>query len=317
MFHFISADWSKNPSKRSVYLSSPGTRQIEPVHPLREFWNLEDLLDQAAKLQHSAPVLIGVDVVLGVSAGYWKRVNEDRNVPYENFLDWLRDMGPSDEFFGTIRDPKDWTRFTPWFAVQKGEGGLRKFTRHVEDGMMRRIDAATGAKPVFAVSGIPGTVGSGTRAFWRELAPRLSGDRDFAIWPFDGSLPRLLAGHDIVLAETYPRLAYAAALHPELPAKLIAIPKSRFETRKRACTRLQQMDWVANNRVKLCCVDGAVACADDFDALLTAAGVLRCQLEGRLLAEDNWIDPKAEGSMLLAGPVDPGGKARRPSWMYD
>ncbi len=317
MFHFISADWSKNPSKRSVYRSSPGTRRIERVHPLREFWNLEDLLDQAAKLQYSAPVLIGVDVALGVSAGYWQLVNADRKVPYANFLDWLRNMEPSDAFFNTIQDPEDWTPFIPWFAVRKGDGGLSKFTRHVEDGMMRRIDAATGAKPVFAVSGIPGTVGSGTRAFWRELAPRLSGDRDFAIWPFDGSLPRLLAGHDIVLAETYPRLAYAAALNPELPAELIALPKSRLETRERACAHLQQMDWVAINRVKLCCLDGAVASEDDFDALLTAAGVLRCQLERRLLADDDWIDPKAEGSMLLAGPVDPGGRAKRPSWMQD
>ena len=309
MFHFLSADWSKFSAKCSVYLSSPGTRRIERVRPPGKSWSLEALLDQAAKLQRSAPVLVGVDVVLGVSKGFGRCVKRNRLPPCDNFLDWLRDMGRSDSFFGTCHDPATWDPSVPWFAVKKGKGGLSDYTRLVDDGMLRRVDAKTNAKPVFAVSGIPGTVGSGTRAFWQELAPRLSGDRDFAVWPFEGSLPHLLASHDIVLAETYPRLAYAAALTRELPAKMIAVPKSSFEVRERACIRLQQMDWVSINEVKLCCLDRAVASEDDFDALLTAAGVLRCQLEKRLLADSEWIEPKVEGSMLLAGPVDPGGKA--------
>ena len=84
--------------------------------------------------------------------------------------------------------------------------------------MLRKIDGATGAKPLFAVSGIPGTVGSGTRSFWQELIPRLTDSLDFAVWPFEGDLRRLLASRGIVLAETYPALFYAAVLARTLPA---------------------------------------------------------------------------------------------------
>ena len=43
---------------------------------------------------------------------------------------------------------------------------------------------------------------------------------------------------------------------------------------------------------------------DDFDAHLTAAAILRCVLEGTPVTRSEWIDAEAEGSMLLAGPVD-------------
>ena len=44
---------------------------------------------------------------------------------------------------------------------------------------------------------------------------------------------------------------------------------------------------------------------DAFDSLLTAAAVLRCTIEDQPLCEPQWVDRVAEGSMLLAGPVDP------------
>ena len=90
----------------------------------------------------------------------------------------------------------------PWFAVAPGPGGLNAFANQVDGGMLRAIEAATGAKPVFAVSGIPGTVGSGTRAFWKELIQELSGGRDFAVWPFGGGLESLVATRRAVLCET-------------------------------------------------------------------------------------------------------------------
>ena len=55
-------------------------------------------------------------------------------------------------------------------------------------GFLREIDRRTGAKPIFAVSGIPGTVRSGIRALWRELAPLLREERDFSVWPFEEDL---------------------------------------------------------------------------------------------------------------------------------
>ena len=183
----------------------------------------------------------------------------------------------------------------------------------MDDGFLRRIDAATNAKPLFAVSGIPGTVGSGTRAFWQELIPRLAGERDFAVWPFEEDLISPRSGHPIVLAESYPSLAYAATLAERLPARRIRIAKTRRAEREFACDLLVRAEWVVNNRVDFGGLDAARASEDDFDAHFMASAVLRCVIEGTALADRDWIDPVVEGSMLLAGPVDPEGKVKKMS----
>ena len=192
----------------------------------------------------------------------------------------------------------------PWFAVPPGHGGLRSFTAQAGDGFRRRIDHATQAKPLFAVSGIPGTVGSGTRDFWKALIPVLAGKRDFAVWPFEGELPDLFATRGIVLAETYPALAYAAALATDLPTHRVRVAKTQQTTRDRVCGHLEQMPWVVANGVDLGDLGPTRTNEDDFDAHLTAAAVLRCVLEGTPLTRSEWIDAEAEGSMRLAGPVD-------------
>lgn len=211
---FVSADWSKCPGKRAVYVADVGKRRIRVQTGTS--WDVGTLLDLAE--QQDGPVLIGVDVVLGVPKGYWQMVLEKHpsHTP-ENFVDWLRSLDPSGEFFETVHQPTEWRVERPWFKVPKGKGGRTSFTNKVEGGILRRIDAATGAKPVFAVAGIPGSVGSGTRDFWKELVPHLQGDKGFAVWPFEGDLPSMLKRHGIVLCETYPALAYAEALPDGLP----------------------------------------------------------------------------------------------------
>ena len=310
MYSFVSADWSKVPGKRSVYVSNFRERRIERAHPPGKQWTLQSLMTLAESLAQSAPVLVGVDVALGVPTGYWSLLGQRRRGTGGTFVDWLGGLDPGDGFFGTSSVPEEWCIDRPWFAVQEGPGGLKAFTRAVPGGMLRRIDAATHAKPLFAVSGIPGTVGSGTREFWKELAICLPAPRRFAVWPFEGDLPALFTNHRIVLSETYPRLAYAAALSRHLPANPIALPKTKYDARALACNCLSRVEWVSANNVCLGDLDPARANEDNFDALFTAAAVLRCQLEDRPLADRKWIDPVAEGSMLLAGPVCPGGKTR-------
>ena len=58
--NFISADWSKKPKKRSVYVADIDNRSIRK-HYTPRIWNLEALLDLANNLRQSGPVLIGVD----------------------------------------------------------------------------------------------------------------------------------------------------------------------------------------------------------------------------------------------------------------
>ena len=64
-----------------------------------------------------------------------------------------------------------------------------------------------------------GSVGSAACALWRELAPLLTKDRSFAIWPFDGDLHTLLWTPSLVVGESYPRAAYATALLPMPPER--------------------------------------------------------------------------------------------------
>ena len=314
---FVSADWSKYEKKRSVYVADLRERRIRSRRPEggRE-WNLKSLLVLARELSARGSVLVGIDLALGVSRGFWRLMLDapGQNRP-ASFIHWLRGHTHSRRFFRTATDPSDWRVDQPWFEVPSGPGGLGKFTKKVDDGFLRRVERATSAKPLFAVSGIPGTVGSGTRDFWRELVPWLNGERDFTIWPFEGQLDSLLASRGIVFAETYPGLAYAAGLADRLPSHRIRVSKSdRKEVgqneREKACEILERAAWVKANDVDLGDLALARAGEDDFDAHLTAAAVLRCVIENVPLVASDWVDGEVEGSMLLAGPVDPTRKAR-------
>lgn len=303
---FLSADWSIRPDKRAVYMADLRDRRIGKCEPSGGSWDVEALLELAQRHARDGAVLVGVDVVLGVPAGYWRMVLDGwRAPPPETFVDWLGGLDVSGGFFETVVAPGEWRPERPWFKVAEGAGGRTSFTSQVDGGMLRRIDAATGANPVFAVAGIPGTVGSGTRAFWKKLLPHLSGDRDFAIWPFEGEMKSLLGRHGVVLCESYPALAYAAALADGLPTGRITNSKTKRVWRNEVCDWLARAQWVGGNRIDLGDLNGPRANEDDFDAHVTAAAVLRCIHEGLEIAAPEWTDAAAEGSMLLAGVVDP------------
>ena len=309
---FVSADWSKDPRKRSVYVADLKHRRIQSE--ARPDWGLDTLLALAERLCSQGSVLVGVDLALGVPRSYWELVlAEPRYGRPATFVNWLARLDSDSGFFdpaNTVKDHEQWRVGRPWFHVPPGKGGLTSFTQKACDGFLRRIDRKTKAKPVFTVSGIPGTVGSGTRDFWRELAACLRRSSDFSIWPFDGSLANLLSTNGVVLAETYPGLAYAAALADELPTGRFAVGKTKSDQRNRACNLLGEAAWVKANKVDLGDLAPARNDEDDFDAHLTAAAVLRCYLEETPVVRHEWIDQVAEGSMLLAGPVDPALKAK-------
>lgn len=316
---FISADWSKDPKKRSVYTADIANKRIQKEkYPGTEGWNLKSLLELAKQFSQSGPVLVGVDVVLGVPEEYWQMSMQDINTDRpDSFVQWLAGFGPCSGFFGICNSPEEWSIHRPWFKVPKGKGTLKSFEEKVNGNMKRRIDHETNANPVFAVSGIPGVVGGATRDFWQELVPHLaSGCKDFRIWPFDGELPNLLSNSGIVLAETYPKLAYAAALNDSLNTHTINIPKTEDESRKLACWLLERAKWIVDQKIEISDLGSARGNEDDFDALFTAAAVLRCIIEDTDIVDPGWIDPKSEGAMLLAGPVNPCSRAKMlKSWV--
>lgn len=309
---FVSADWSKDKRKRSVHVADLATRRIR--RPESSGWTLEALLNLAANLAQRGPVLVGIDAALGVPAGYWRAVQVrdwDSGGTPATFIDWLSRLDAASEFFEPVDDPSAWRVDRPFFRVAKGKGGRTRFTARYEDCFLRRIDRETGAKPLFAVSGIPGTVGWGTVTLWTELIPLLAGKREFAVWPFEGELSELLSRRGVVLAEAYPGLAYAAALAEHLPTRPLKVAKTKSDSRRQACNDLEAMRWVQDFSADLGDLDPARADEDAFDSHFTAAAVLRCALEDRGLCDREWIDSQAGGAMLLAGPVDPRRRARK------
>ena len=198
---FVSADWSKDVGRRSVWIADVRRRRIVPAAGGNRPWTLTHLIELARSYSRAGSVLVGLDAALGVSGGFWRLVLGPRR-PYrfQNFVEWLRHLDPDGPFFGTTTDPEQWSVDQPWFRVRPGAGGRAAFTEHVDDGTLRAIERATHANPLFAVGGIPGTVGSGTRSLWRELIRHPIAGDDLAIWPFEGDLSALLAKERVVLA---------------------------------------------------------------------------------------------------------------------
>ena len=305
---FISADWGKSEKKRSVHIATvtgPGKAEIAAGSPPKNGWSLEGLLALATSMR--GPVLIGVDLALGVPERYWQVVTMLRKHRALHFVDWLRKR--DDHFFQPGKPGGEWSPQQPFFHVPKG--CRRQTEAQLHGGFLRTLDWLTAANPIWALSGIPGSVGSGTAAFWRELRDVLvnrgtPGAVPFVVWPFEVASEIVpFIGTQIVVAETYPRLAYAAALNERLyPApRRLGIPKTKRDQRDRVARKFKRLDWVTEH---LDSYDEEFSEDEDrFDSFLTAAAVVRCVLEGVLIVSPEWIDGQAEGAMLLAGPVDP------------
>lgn len=301
----VSADWSKDESKRSVHVADVRARTITEQHGK---WSLAALLEEARRLSDGGRhrVLIAMDLAIGVPAGFWEAVKADpRWAGCRSFLDWLARVGVEPGFFEPVADPQQWALDRPFFRVQAGEGGRARFEARVDGGMRRKIDQATQANPIFAVSGIPGSVGSATACLWRELAPLLNQPRDFAVWPFNSE------ERSITLVESYPGLAYAAAIAERLPEARLRVSKTTADERNRFCGQFEAAAWVTQHQAHVGDLTEARGNEDVFDSLVTAAAILRCILEARPLCADEWVDAEAEGTMVLAGPVDPGARAER------
>ena len=294
---FLSADWGKRPRKRAVYSARPdGGWTIQREAPPKGGWSLGALVRTAIELREgsSLPIVIAIDAVIGLPTAYGRMTGA---AGYRDALGWLESTGGLDEI---ARTPADWTPARPFFRVLPGVGGLNGFIDAAggRNASKRLIELQTGAKPVFAVSGIPGTVGSGSRALWKELAE--FGSEQIKVWPFDGSVSELLSTANIVLAESYPRVAYATALSPSLPAPVRAIAKTRGDARIAALDELVQAEWIGDYDIDLRDLEAAKANEDDFDALFAAASFARLVAAGLPLSHE-LVDPIWEGGILGSG----------------
>lgn len=294
----LAADWAKDSGKRAVWAVDVGARTIHRRVPSRNGWTLRALLDTAVR-SGPGPVLVAVDVALGVPAPYFqRRGGGPGGQPFSHFVEWLPHAARADRFFETGHDAQDWSITRPFFAVPAGDRGLRSFIEKAGFDLLREVDRRCGGKPVFVVAGIPGSVGAGSREFWRELAPMLEVPRTFRVWPFEGQLTPLLPEVPIVVAEMYPRIAYAIAVSPSVPARLETPRRKRDRSvREEWLARLRDASWIRRFEVKIADGELAASSEHDFDSLFTAAALLRCVVEGISLASGD-VDRNAEGGIL-------------------
>ena len=103
----------------------------------------------------------------------------------------------------------------------------------------------------------------------------------------------------MIACEIYPRAAYGTALGAALPARQRSIAKTKPEVRAVEVASLKGAEWVRTWEVEIEDDALAVESEDHFDALMTAAAVLRLTLECLPLTTFA-CDSVAEGAILCA-----------------
>ena len=194
----VCVDWGKELGKRCAWVAEVEARCVRKLEGDR--WTLANVL--AASRRLDGRIIVAIDAVLGIPAGYLERLQawaaDWRDV--NGFLSWMHREAATPQFFVESRDAANWRYDQPFIAVPKGAGSLGAFWIRSGGRLLRRIEEETGAKSLFIVSGIPGTVGSGTRALWQELTPLILPGRDFGVWPFEAPLAALLDKHPVAIS---------------------------------------------------------------------------------------------------------------------
>lgn len=293
--NIIAVDWGKETRKRSAYVFNPTTARISR---LRFDGHLASLYAFASQLK--GPVLIGIDAAIGFPAIPWERLLRVISTRPSTFADCLLDGCLPDRFFEAAACPADWSPQRPFIRPPRGKWSLHAFIEASRDGLHRKVDRRLQANPMFVTCGIPGSVGSGTRALWQEIATLEDRNR-LRIWPFHGCLTHLMqeeTSDSPVIAEIYPKACYGIALAATLPTPLLPLAKTRTQVRHQVIKRLRESDWLAREHVRIEDIDAALANEDDFDALLSAAALTRLYLEKAPFDSTDSIDPVAEGGVL-------------------
>ena len=290
----IAVDWGKDVRKRSAYIAD---LQAKRISRLPFDGRLVQLLDHADSLQ--GQVLIGIDAAIGYPAADWRVLVHKSGIGVSGFADFLLGEALPPDFFNPVSSPADWSPQRPFIRPPPGRWSLKAFEAVSSGGFYRLIDRRLKARPIFVTSGIPGSVGSGTRALWQELR-ELDGRFRFHLWPFHGAITELLGKQQPVIAEIYPKACYGLALSESLPAPLYSIAKTKLEARRNALQDLCKAAWISREEILIEDIQPATASEDDFDALISATALARLFLENAPLEETDDMDATVEGGILGA-----------------
>jgi hypothetical protein len=306
--YLLCADWSKEQKGRALYMANVLKREVRRV---RKFpLTLDSALAQAGELAKDGTVLLSFDLPLGLPNSFLSAL---RKLPgweaASSFPCFLPIAAQAPAFFVSRTQASRWSLRQPFFKVPPGAGARAAFEEaaaHAGVQLRRRIDVRTGGNPMFITGGIPGSVGSAAIDVWLGLAHLLPLSREFKIWPFEGTFPELFASAPIIIAENYPRAAYAAAFCDisRTNRPRMGLSKTRAETRHEAIKFLLSRPWVHDSGVTLHDTDAALADENQFDALVTAAGLLRLVIEEEPLSSGTLEDPVAEDGILGTGTMN-------------
>jgi hypothetical protein len=303
----LCADWSKAVKGREVYRATTGNATLSREAPPTGGWTVSSVIARALAHRPQGPVLVGFDAPIGVPTTYLRTATSqvEEWSDCQNFLDWLGATGKLSGCFEPASSILDWSVRRPFYGIPpKGRRSWEEHLKSVGIASRRTIDELTNANPVFVASGIPGSVGSAARDLWQGLdSLRTQSTRKIAVWPFEGSLEAVAPRDGVVVGEIYPKAAYVIALSPAPPAlrKPLALQKSRCSVRRAAIETFRDAAWVGRHGVRIDDLDAALDSEDAFDALLSAAALLRCMLEGSALTRGDEDDHVAEGGILGCG----------------
>ena len=238
-------------------------------------WPPTELLGSLRRCAGAGTALVGFDFPIGLPEAYATRAGVD------TFPTWLGQLENRswDLFRSPAVTPNEICLKRPFYPFRPGGASLNQLVAGLrlesKTELMRRCDREAKAAPMFWTLGAK-QVGKAALAGWHEvLRPVLRASDRTAVWPFQGSLERLLSkGHDIV-AETYPASFYRAA-GVEKP-----FGKKKQPDRKRVApgiqTVAQRAGLVANLALARAIDDGFGTRADGenaFDAVIGLVGML-------------------------------------------
>lgn len=303
----IAVDWSARPEKRAAFRADLGTGLVTPL-AMSGGLHWEALFDAAAE---AGPTLLAIDVAIGVPAALVE-ARADGVHRRAGFLDWLRSRAADETFWQATADPRLWSPRRPFIQVPPGRGSLTRFQQAAGCDLRREVDRRFVAKSPLIVSGIPGSVGSASRSFWRFLAAQLDRpERPFRVWPFEGSLESLASEAQVIVAEAYPALAYAVTLAADWPTPQLLVAKTSPAIRRAFLEEVGRQPWgrclevVSEGRAQ------ALASEDAFDALVTALAGTRLSRAQQPLGEATGKACGFEGNLLFAPSITNLGTRRR------
>jgi hypothetical protein len=246
--HIYHADWGTDPSKRwlaRAKLGAGGCYISEAPHPVGDHTHL--ITSIRSEIGSEGCALVGFDFPIGVPERYASAAG------IEKFKSFLLELGTGAwaDFFTVSRTSSEISMHRPFYPCKPGGtkqlhllaalglqdiGDLRRQCERKQNG--RRAACA-----LFWTLGA-NQVGKGAIVGWRDvLAPALHGDKNVALWPFDGRLEELLEPGKIVIAETYPAECYGWFFSEPLRGK------GKLGVRRGVGMRL--LGWASNTGVEL------------------------------------------------------------------